>query len=308
METTIQRAMEYVQSDSHQDDLGAWVRDETDRLLSKLSEISPAKHEKDRRTLRYDEESPCAGLLDECWQAAHELGYIVSVISFYGKKPEHREMLESMFAKLIEASSRESELESAMRWYPICLLFWQAGVNAVAGENYEMLKTLFYAKVRYQDGSQQDAAQQEIKLLEAVAEGLRLLHDVRGYKGKSQSRTVDRSHCFYNALRPSFEELAPYFFDSELPQPAGYELFFDRLEIYQVIVHDPPAQGVIGNVFAGHFSNVRPEDRIRLAELYDEIKKQGENWPPHKSGLFEGSLEEIVRTIDNMRKSKDASG
>ncbi len=250
----IQRAKDYVLSVGCQDKLGAWVEEEVERLLSRLSEIPSAEYAEPIRQAAPGEENSCSNLLNECWRSARKLGYIGSVIAFFGEDT-HRRILELMLTDLANASDKESDLESSMHWYPTCLIFWLAGISAVANDNYRMFKALFYAEVHHRYDLQQDPEQPSQKLLEAVAGGLELLHRVRGFNGASFYRTIDRSHCFYETLRPSFEFLEKRFFDSETFRPDNYERLFDIFELFQTAVYSQFAGGKGGNIFAGRLFN-----------------------------------------------------
>lgn len=142
-----------------------------------------------------------------------------------------------------------------MHWYPTCLIFWLAGVNAIANDNYKMFKALFYAEARNRFNLQRDPEQPDQNMLEAVAEGLEMLRKVRGFKGGPLFWTINRSHCFYEALRSSFKQLADHVFDSKTLRPDDYKRFFDTFELFQTAVYSQFTGAKGGNVFAGRLFN-----------------------------------------------------
>jgi hypothetical protein len=93
----------------------------------------------------------------------------------------------------------------------------------------------------------------------------------------------------YEVLRPSFREV--------IPEDALYDKAFDLFEYLYALVHADLSLKLGGDVWGplGRFGwkDLRDGAKHIFAVVQRAIDSLGENWPPLKVGLFDGSLERL---------------
>lgn len=290
---------------SRRENLSNLLDEKTEELLSKLAEhVSSSAGAAVHHAHDGD-------LLRKCREQAKDVIGVVSMISFYGDGDAQQEaLLRPLFSKLVgKASPAEvSENEARIYWYTTCFVFWLACISAIANDNYRMLAVLFNLPV-----PRPEADIPQHRLLESVAEGLELLQGTGALRGKSTSSSIDRSNHFAMEFRGFFEDLEPWFGDSDAFSSGRYGRLFDRLEVFQAIEcwgcspsnGDAPSGCV---VFGGRFLETKDAGIIAaLAELQEEIEAKGVNWLPSAAGVFSGSVEDLIKTADRLKRLRGFS-
>lgn len=166
-----------------------------------------------------------------------------------------------------------------LRYYPALLLLYAGGLASVASKRYNNFAALLTkARVLY-EGKRLPSALflYPNKVMEkAIAERLPGM----------ERRYTPLNDRLYQVLR---EPLREY-----LPQDEGYQKCFDRFEYLFALVYadlrEKQKRSIVGPVGCFAWRNIMVEDHI-MTEIELEIKDAGNNWPPLKAGLFDGSLE-----------------
>lgn len=165
-----------------------------------------------------------------------------------------------------------------LRWYPLLLLLYSAGIAAVESKNYKSIAEIFYTKLGTTDSSDKD-----LYFVQWVASAVGDLGDVFKRIPEHERQYTPISEYLYKLLQPSLDDL---FFLGK-----GYESVFDEFEIlFALAVADIKKQedsyiwGPIGRFgWKNRRHGTSPFQRLR-----DEAAKHKSNWPPIKAGMFGG--------------------
>lgn len=267
-ESKISYARERILESRHKD-LENLVNEEMKELLPKLVKCILASEGKVENNL-YSKS------LEGCRALAQDMAGIVSVISVFGKRKQHKELLGSLFTKLIEKASpyKEQRIGQEMYWYTVCFVFWVAGISAIEKNNYEMLAALFYAPVQRKDDFLENQMQQNQRLLESIAEGLALLHGATVFQSPSCSPILDRSNHFLEEFHPICGILRRQISLSSVFSPDHYTHLFGELEVLLAVAYRMLGGSNHLAIFGGRFSHkVAAGEAIHLSGLLGAITK-----------------------------------
>lgn len=165
----------------------------------------------------------------------------------------------------------------ALRWYPPTLLFYAAGIAAVASERYENLFALMHARVTTPDGRSRQRA-----LCIALVDGTREISSAFKMVEGLVDRYTPMSDHLFATLRAPLDEV--------LHLGSDYERCFDQFEVFLGLEH----LHLAGDGWApiGRFgwkSAYRESSPMHL--VIDEAARSGTLWPPLSAGLFGQSSE-----------------
>jgi len=189
---------------------------------------------------------------------------------------------------------------SGLRWYPVLILLYAAGIAAVAANNYENLALTFHAM-----GPDPDDAGSRLPLVQAANSGIRgeASSVFRHLPGLEKKYTPLSEHLF-DHLRPMFDEL--------LFLGADYEPAFDQFEVLMALECAEQSSrrqagmpvGAIGR-FGWKFRSGGASSPFH--DLISEAKEKGPNWPPIRAGLFQGSsdrFQEVAPQFEDVLKRR----
>ncbi len=168
--------------------------------------------------------------------------------------------------------------------YPALLLLYAGGLASVASDNYSTFSALLtQAKVRQLHENQP---------LVSVVHPVRVMDPTREAQklpGMERHYTPLNDHL-YDLLREPLKEF--------LPEDIRYGRCFDRFEYLMALIHADLYErqghsiwGPIGRF--GWRDRGYPENHIST-EIEEEATTMGEDWPPVKAGLFDGSVERML--------------
>ena len=207
---------------------------------------------------------------------------IYILIAFWGNG-NHREILKLPASRLAGQLGRESGNSGliSLRWYPILLLIYSAGISAVAGNKYENLYTLFHTDILDPSGEQNN-------LLLALYEGLENVVNAFKLIPEHDRLYVPRSEYLFKLLQPLLDDL--------IFTGSGYEPSFDQFEVLLALEYAHVFSkkwnrlwGPIGR-FGWKYS-CRIEESNPLHQIIKQAELQGNSWLPIKAGFFDGSIE-----------------
>jgi hypothetical protein len=176
-----------------------------------------------------------------------------------------------------------------LRLYPALLLWYAAGLGAIANGNYSTLAALL-VKPKYDGPDSKSPLIRRLNWLAVIesshnAPNLLLAGDGRKYH-------FPMNEYLHRYLRPALREL--------VPSDSDYDEVFDRFEyMFSLIWTDENPENArggwvpLGRFVAKYsmFSEVLHRGP-RIGEVIDaEVKRDGGDWPPLRVGLFGGSIE-----------------
>ncbi len=217
--------------------------------------------------------------LKEYERIVDDLLRILSCIAYWGKQ-EHLTMLKMALMRLTDRLETKSGLAvwQALRWYPTMLLFYGAGISALASDRYDNLAAILLTRV----GSSRSATS-STPLTLAIGEATTKLHDMFKQLPGHERQYVPRSEYLFKLLQPTLDDL--------LFLGRNYEQDFDRFEVLLALVHadleSKESRGIWGPPgrfgWKFHHYDVNP-----LKDLIADANGQKESWGPLKAGLFGG--------------------
>jgi hypothetical protein len=221
--------------------------------------------------------------------AVENLSHIFCIISHWGEKDQAL-LIEKMMKRLTDNNSSESGLTILlnMRWYPICLIQYVAGISAIAGGRYDNLLRILNTPVDCKLDSDKPK-----NVIVPTVNALAKLHDIFKLFPGHERNFVPKSEYLFKLLQPKIEY--------ELFLGNGYEPVFDRFEIFLALVYADVADRERGPMGRFGWKTMQTHESI-YGDLLKEAEKERDRWPPLKAGLFNSSYERFKHIWENILK------
>jgi hypothetical protein len=213
----------------------------------------------------------------------------------YWAKADHRRILQKMVARMTDRLDSQGGLVIwiYLRWYPIILQTYAAGVAAVEARRYDSLAEIFYSKI----GSVEYDDRQETLVYSL---GRAILELNRTYVFKQlpghENHYVPLSEYLFKFIQPLL--------DDALFIGKGYESSFDEFEVlFGLAVADArnlKDEGIWGPI--GRFGWKYSRRESPLLKIIEAAHKDKEQWPPIKYGMFGGSYGRFSGVADEYTK------
>jgi hypothetical protein len=163
-----------------------------------------------------------------------------------------------------------------LRWYPLLLVIYHAGISALVGKNYRSLSSIFYTKL---GSSDYDDSGSFFALKVGDAAGK--LADVFKRIPEHNRKYTPLSEYLYKFVQPELDDM---FFLGK-----GYEEIFDEFEIlFALVVADLNKQKdthVLGPIGRFGWKN-RMHGTSPFQKLRNEAAQYKNNWGPIQAGMF----------------------
>jgi len=178
----------------------------------------------------------------------------------------------------------------ALRSFPMLLSMYAGGIAAIEGENYPSLRTLLATLVsntRRGETTTVVQATTEAMLEVARANAFKLLPG-------HERHFTPQSEYLFKRMQPLLEDA--------LFLGARYEDQFDRFEIFYALTNADYDDGHWGHPgrFAWKYRRPGGSNNPFIA-LVEEAKRDGDNWPPLRAGLFRGSHARFEQVVERFR-------
>ncbi len=216
--------------------------------------------------------------------AIKNLSHIFCIVSHWGNK-EQILLLEKMIKRLTDNNYIESgkAILLGMRWYPICLLQYIAGISALASQRYDILSTVLNTRVDY-NMNIGEIRNVIVPMIDAMVD----INDIFRIFPGHEEQLVPRSEYIFKFIQPILEE--------ELFLGNAYELLFNRFEIFLFLLYADLTNGNWGPIGRFRWKIRRRGEKLHI-DMLKEIERQGDNWPPFKAGLFKSSPEDFKQKL-----------
>lgn len=218
-----------------------------------------------------------------------DLAVIEGCIAYWAATP-HRQILRKALARSVDRLETVGGLTVwlNLRWYPLVLQIYCAGIAAVAAERYDTLADVFFAEIRTPEGSR--------PAFRAVADAMLEFTRADLFKRVPEHERyhTPMSEYLFKLLQPRL--------DDALFVGRGYDDAFDEFEVLLALacaqVHEKEQGSVWGPV--GRFGWKQRRGRTSpLANVVSRAKEQGQQWAPFQAGLFGTDLDGFVRVADS---------
>ena len=235
------------------------------------------------------------GRVSKYEELSNDLTALVACLAYWAK-PIHKVILQKILARSADRLESQGGLVVwiNLRWYPLILELYCAGIAAVEGKRYDSLANIFYTTISSSEYRQRDEL-----FVEAVGSCIRELTSVEVFK---QLPGHDRQHVpmseyLFKTLQPKLDDI--------LFIGKNYEKSFDEFEVlFALVVADIKKQrnetawGPIGRFGWKH----EARDNAPLTRTINEARTLGENWEPLKAGLFGGKFERFIDVADEYQQ------
>ena len=221
--------------------------------------------------------------------AVDNLSRFLTILAYWGDK-SHVSLIKKLVKRITDNNSVESgtSILLHMRWYPVCLIQYMAGIAAISGGRYDNLFSLFHTKVDCKlvyDGPK--------NVIIPIVNAMMGLHDSFKVFPGHERNFVPRSEYMYKLLQPKLEE--------ELFLGNEYESLFDRFEIFFSLVYADIENREWGPMGRFGWKTMQTREKI-YEDLLKEAEKEKNNWSPLKAGLFNSSYERFKQVWENILK------
>jgi|SRR5579872_1907916 len=256
------------------------VSDETEKLLRELTEANfptnvPVTDDAFiERVHRYEELS-------------EELFSMISIGCFWGEK--HHAPVWTKLLERIASTATPRQVSNpwvSLRSYPALLLFYAAGVAAIANEKYPTLEALLIKpRLLGPDG--------DCRLIEELNAPAVIRDERLGRMLASGDAPHAALSTYLHAfLRERFREF--------VPSDYLYDEIFDRFEYLLALIwiDESPVAAILDRVPLGRFAweegSVLQGGSSIEGKVASEVIHQGKEWPAFRAGLFGGSTQRYI--------------
>ena len=220
-------------------------------------------------------------------EAVEDLSAAAACLARWGK-PAHGPLLEKLASRASDGLGAESgrTVPLALRWYPLMLVLYSAGISAVEGRRYDSLASLVLAPVE-EDRRGRTGRPLIQAATEAMLECTRadLFKLVPGH----ERHYAPMSEYLFKLLQPTLDDL--------LFLGGAYERAFDEFEILLALMTADLGKEQAGHVWGpiGRFGwKEHHNDQPPLSKLIGEAQSAGASWGPFRAGLFGGDPERFT--------------
>lgn len=194
--------------------------------------------------------------------------------------PDQVELLDKIFGRMGELNKRRDGAVAwaALRWFPIGLLTYAAGVAAISARNFAALRPVMLANVSPYRG-------QRVAIVVQLTDEMNKLREAFKLVPTHAKSFVPKSEYMFQALRAPLDET--------LFLGEGYEDNFDEFEILSALVYADLTEPDQGNVWGppGRFGWKHRTGASPYDMFVRDAMNEGRNWGALRLGLFTGSIE-----------------
>jgi hypothetical protein len=233
--------------------------------------------------------------------ASKDISLIIGCISHWGSSL-HLNSLQKCISRSTDRLESQSGLAIwlGLRWYPLILQLYSAGIAAVDACRYDSLSAIFYAEI---PTSAYDNRQSTF--IEGCASGILDLNRsgvLKKIPGHERNHTP-LSEYLFKILQPDLDDT---FFLGK-----SYEKAFDTFEVFFALAtadirrtREIDSWGPIGRFGWKHGSRSNGP----LAQIVSEARLAKESWAPIRAGLFGGSFERFELAAADYLRMADRIG
>lgn len=208
--------------------------------------------------------------------------------------PDHTFLLEKIYSRLAEENKNTGGLViwQSMRWYPLSLLCYGAGIGALSARNYHMLPPIFFTAI-----SSQVRSTGIVPLVVQTSDELNQIVDGFKLLPAHARHHVPRNEYMFGMLRMPLDDL--------LYLGGGYERYFDEFEILSALVYADLTASDRGRVWAapGRFGWKSRSSGGPYGAFVKDMESQGESSPLLKIGMFSGRFsrfQEVAKSYSQL--------
>lgn len=222
-----------------------------------------------------------------------DLLMIISCLSHWAKE-NHLTSLSKVVSRSCDRLLESNGLVKwvNLRWYPLLLFVYSAGIAAIESKNYKSLAAVFYTKLGSSHYDESEAVFVQ-KVGSAAGNLSEVFKDIPGH----ERNYTPMSEYLYKLLQPELDKL---FFLGK-----GYEAIFDEFEVlFALVLADFKKQAgshVWGPIGRFGWKN-RRSDNSPFKKLRYEAAQYQEKWGPIEAGMFGGDYNRFEEIAEHYQK------
>jgi Caspase domain len=226
--------------------------------------------------------------------AAQDLSLLLACVAQWGSA-SHLATLQKCIARSCDRLDPEGGLTVwiALRWYPLIVTLYSAGIAAVDARRYDSLSAIFLTPL-----PKTDFGRNSRTFVEGASEALLEINrsDVLKRIPGHERQYAPHSEYLLKTLQPRL--------DDTLFLGKNYETAFETFEVlFALCAADARvARGKEAWGPIGRFGWKRGGDDSPFGSVLREAEAEGSAWPPVKAGLFGGSYERFVKIAEEYKK------
>ncbi len=235
------------------------------------------------------------GRINRYEEVSSDIAALLVCVSHWGNNTHHQ-IMQKILARATDRLESQGGLVIwiNMRWYPLILVMYYAGIAAIAGGRYDSLSSIFLTQV-----ASSEYREKEESFVESVTDAMLELtrSDVFKQIPDHERHYAPMSEYLFKLLQPALDDI--------LFIGKGYERVFDEFEILlALVVADERKQqghqtwGPIGRFGWKH----RGRDQGPLVRVIEIAKQQGKDWKPLEAGLFGGNSERFLEVAEEYQE------
>ncbi|PTO71492.1 caspase family protein [Vibrio splendidus] len=288
-EDKIEYVKELLSSERSQIKLHDFSIEEVRRYLSSTSEDNFAFN-------RHFSNEELLERVDLYEKSTKDLSVIVACLAHWANENQLNSLIKIMTRscdRLLESQGGQTVWLN-LRWYPLLILTYSAGIAAIESKNYKSLAEVFNINLEGTDHDHRGSFFIQ-KVASAASDLVGVFKQIPEYERKY----TPLSEYLFKILQPDLDDL---FFLS-----TGYEPLFDEFEILFALVTADLQEQRIGRVYGpiGRFGwkGTRGGGDSPFQKLLNEANLHQEKWGPIQAGMFGGSYERFKK-ISNSYKTE----
>ncbi|OFQ38195.1 caspase family protein [Achromobacter xylosoxidans] len=221
--------------------------------------------------------------------ANRDLSLLLACVAHWGQ-PAHAPLLRKCISRSSDRlrTTNPQSLWEELRWYPLILEMYSAGIAAVDSQNFDNLSIIFQTPVfgsSFTSGASSAFIEVAANKIVTLA-GPNAFSKMPGY----EEHHTPLSDYLFKSLQPGLDD-ALFFGKNYESSFDEFEVLFFLSNIDARIENKKGATGPYGRfAWKQNRMNTPPLDRI-----IQTAKKQGQSWTPLKAGLFGGRIERFER-------------
>jgi len=227
-------------------------------------------------------------LLDEIKRLEEETSVLLSMLvegCYWDEEQEYTEIWVKCIERLANPPVTESQYVqySELRWYPVVLSLYAAGISAVAHGNYETLLRLVVEPVAY------DLNEEKPVFFEIAYQFARFDALLKKKIADFENRDTPLAHLVFECLRAPLERF--------LHRREEYARCFARFEFISAleIAHKRrELEGDNARIYGhnGYWTWGKIRGRFIINEIHNEASNKGKHWLPLTAGFLNGDPKE----------------
>jgi len=200
---------------------------------------------------------------------------------------DHMTTVRSLVARASDSINRSeggSTIRLALRWYPLNMLTYSAGITALAFENFAAFSAVHSVRVAAEYRRGEMTSPSVVVAADAIRDAGSGFASLPGH----ERHRVPMSEYLLRGLQKCLDDLVGL--------GASYEAAFDRYEMLRSLLYcdyTNSGWGLLGRYAWKHLSE---EERGPYACFRKEVEEQRDQWGPLKAGLFQGSYARFEQT------------